>query len=176
MTKLLVAITILMAVSSSAMATADGCAVVLRTPDGFLALRKGPGTQYPIITRLKPGDSLYADDKPCSDKNPACGWTHITGRPGKPLNWDGWVLLKYVKIMGDCPEPDVDPAADHVACIIGWAGIALYRDKNLKAEEVYKIAERHCKRIKYNVSPQAAEVNGDMIAELIRPWLKPSND
>jgi uncharacterized protein YraI len=175
MKKLLAAIAMLMAVSSSAMATADGCAVVLRTPDGF-TLRKGPGIQYPTITRLKPGDFLDADSKPCSDENPACGWIHITGRPGKPLSWDGWVLLKYVKTMGDCPEPDVDPAADHVACIIGWAGIALYRDKNLKAEEVYKIAERHCKHIKYNVSPEAAEVNGDMIAELIRPWFKPAND
>jgi uncharacterized protein YraI len=99
MKKFLVAIAMLMAVISPAMATADGCYVVLGTPDGFLTLRNGPGIQYPTITRLKPGDSLYADDKPCSDENPACDWIHITGRPGKPLSWDGWVLLKYVRTI-----------------------------------------------------------------------------
>jgi hypothetical protein len=40
-------------------ATEDGCAVVLKTPDGFLNLRKAPTTKSDIVKQLKQGDFLY---------------------------------------------------------------------------------------------------------------------
>jgi hypothetical protein len=42
----------------SANATVDECAVVLNTPDGFLALREGPGVHFRLIEKLKPGTQV----------------------------------------------------------------------------------------------------------------------
>jgi hypothetical protein len=42
----LLGLAILLASITAAPATTDGCALVLNTPDGFLALREGPGTQF----------------------------------------------------------------------------------------------------------------------------------
>jgi hypothetical protein len=44
-------------------ATEDGCAVVLKAPDGFLALREGPGIDFPVIAKLSPGTFLYIDTR-----------------------------------------------------------------------------------------------------------------
>jgi hypothetical protein len=49
--------------ATSAHATQDFCAVVRKTPDGFLALREGPGTWFPMKARLHQGDLLFADAK-----------------------------------------------------------------------------------------------------------------
>jgi hypothetical protein len=38
--------------STEAQATEDFCAVVLKTPDGFVALREGPGTQFDVNAKL----------------------------------------------------------------------------------------------------------------------------
>jgi hypothetical protein len=43
---------IVLASITAARATTDSCAVVLNTPDGFLALREGPGTQFRIKDKL----------------------------------------------------------------------------------------------------------------------------
>jgi hypothetical protein len=44
---ILLGLAILMASITAAAATVDvECAVVLKTPDGFLALRAGPGTRF----------------------------------------------------------------------------------------------------------------------------------
>jgi hypothetical protein len=50
------------ALATSARATEDFCAVVLKTPDGFLALREGPGTRFRMQARLHRGDVLFADN------------------------------------------------------------------------------------------------------------------
>jgi hypothetical protein len=42
-------------------ATEDFCITVTKTPDGFLALREGPATQFKMIAKLKPGFPLDAD-------------------------------------------------------------------------------------------------------------------
>ena len=47
--------------ATSAHATIDTCLMVRNTPDGFLALREGPGTQCKVKARLKPGELLIAD-------------------------------------------------------------------------------------------------------------------
>ena len=41
---------------TAAYSTEDFCAVVLKTPDGFLALREKPGTQFKMIAKLHEGD------------------------------------------------------------------------------------------------------------------------
>ena len=61
MMKTLLTAVALLAFATTAHATEDFCAVVLKTPDGFLALREGPGTQHKMITKLEQGDFLLAD-------------------------------------------------------------------------------------------------------------------
>jgi hypothetical protein len=50
-------------------ATEDGCAVVLKTPDGFLNLRNAPTSQSEVITKLKRGDFLYVDTARCETRD-----------------------------------------------------------------------------------------------------------
>ena len=54
----LIAGTALLASTSGANAYADGCAIVLKTPDGFLNLRKAPKMDSKIVGRLKPGQEV----------------------------------------------------------------------------------------------------------------------
>jgi hypothetical protein len=53
---------------NSANATADGCAVVLRTPDGFLNLRKAPMMGSKIVARLKPGELIDITEGNCQEQ------------------------------------------------------------------------------------------------------------
>ena len=36
---------------------------ILESPDGFVALRKGPGAQFPVIARMKADDDVQATDE-----------------------------------------------------------------------------------------------------------------
>ena len=54
----LLGLAILMASITAARATTENCAVVLNTPDGFLALREGPGTHFEIKDKLRPGQIM----------------------------------------------------------------------------------------------------------------------
>jgi hypothetical protein len=110
--------------TGTAHATEDFCVEVTKTPDGFLALREGPGTQFKMIAKLKPGYPLDADTagaaSECStfaaggEQTPetpiemaryercmkrAEKWTRvwIAGRRS------AWVYNKYTKPR-DCPE------------------------------------------------------------------------
>jgi Bacterial SH3 domain len=91
-------------------ATEDGCAVVLKTPDGFLNLRKAPTAQSEVIAKLKQGDFLYVDTARCEtrgdlsicDKSDRPQWTHVTSVrriDGKNLETPtrGWVSDQYVQ-------------------------------------------------------------------------------
>ena len=51
---------------AAARATTDGCAVVLNTPDGFLALREGPGTQFRIKDKLRPRQIVGIPTEDCN--------------------------------------------------------------------------------------------------------------
>ncbi|UPK03075.1 SH3 domain-containing protein [Bradyrhizobium sp. 170] len=92
----------------TATATADGCAVVLKTPDGFLALRKAPTANAEIVARLKEGEKLDVDTAQCETRADLsiCGkgtrWTHVTSIPrldGKQSATPtrGWVSDRYIK-------------------------------------------------------------------------------
>src|SRR4029077_20170472 len=72
----------------SAHATADGCAVVLRTPDGFLSLRKLPTADSTAVARLLPGEMLdlrivkYARHLPSDERSGyATAHHHQGGEP-----------------------------------------------------------------------------------------------
>lgn len=112
----------LMVVSTAAHSTEDFCAVVLKTPDGFLALREQPGTQSKMIAKLHEGDFLYAGTEQCSQS--VCDtedrkWTHINGvpridgphDPKKTYNnyTHGWVSSKFIQSFL-CPEQQEEQA------------------------------------------------------------------
>jgi hypothetical protein len=109
---LLAVVVIIFAVS--ARATADGCAVVLRTPDGFLSLRKLPTADSTAVARLLPGEMLDIDDLACQKqgnlsicRGDDVTWMHVTGVPrlerkGR-ARLSGWVRGKYVKTV-ECDD------------------------------------------------------------------------
>ena len=77
-----------------------------KTPDGFLNVRKAPTMKSEIITKIHPGDLVYADAYECQFTDD-CGidnWTHIASvlrssgdaRP-KPLR--GWVGTRFLKFI-----------------------------------------------------------------------------
>jgi hypothetical protein len=96
-----------------ALATADGCAVVLKTPDGFLNLRRTPTTGSEVVAKLSRGHRLYVDTATCetSGSLSICSrgteWTHVIRVPrldGKAhSSTRGWVIDRYVQWF-DCYE------------------------------------------------------------------------
>jgi acyl CoA:acetate/3-ketoacid CoA transferase beta subunit len=50
--------------SHGANATADGCAVVLKTPDGFLNLRKAPTTSSEVVAKLNRATCYTSTPRP----------------------------------------------------------------------------------------------------------------
>lgn len=86
----------------SGAAHADACAVVLKTPDGFLALREKPTVQSTMIAKLLQGDYLAAVE------NKKAGiWMYVTeSRDGT----EGWVSRKHVQEF-ECPAKEPDYSA-----------------------------------------------------------------
>jgi hypothetical protein len=121
---LLIGAAALFLATGAAHATADFCVVVTKTPDGFLALREGPGTQFKMIAKLKPGYPLDADT---AGGGPECAEFAAGGEQAPETRsemarydrcmkeaerwtrvWiaerrSGWVYSKYIKPR-DCPE------------------------------------------------------------------------
>ena len=92
------------ALATSAHATEDFCVIVQKTPDGFLALREGPGTRFRMKARLKPGELLIADTRRSDEKGE---WTFINNVPrlddGKKEHFtQGWVATKFTT-QARCP-------------------------------------------------------------------------
>jgi glutamine phosphoribosylpyrophosphate amidotransferase len=50
---------------STANAMVNNCAVVLKTPDGFLNVRDAPGMKSTVIGRLNPGDLVGTSKNSC---------------------------------------------------------------------------------------------------------------
>jgi hypothetical protein len=97
----------LLALTSVTNATGpDDCAVVSKTPDGFLNVRKAPTMKSDIIVKIHPGDLVYADAYECQITD-NCGidnWTHIGGvhrssGPNKPQELRGWVGTRFLKFI-----------------------------------------------------------------------------
>jgi hypothetical protein len=66
-------------------------------PDGFLALRAGPGTHYIMKARLNTRDNLELGE---TTKK---GWTSVSVSLGKGKEIHGWVYHKYVEYDSDQP-------------------------------------------------------------------------
>ncbi len=88
--------------SDAARATADGCAVVTPTPDGFLSVRSGPHVSFKEFMRLAPHQYIVIDDR---RGDTAGRWWHVTGlldrdRSGRlvfsrPI--EGWAHSSYLR-------------------------------------------------------------------------------
>jgi hypothetical protein len=90
---------IVLASITAGRATTNGCAVVLNTPDGFLAIREGPGTQFRIKDKLKPSQEIGIPTEHCTYRdngNVTCPkWIRIfRGDYTEP----GWVRSKYIQL------------------------------------------------------------------------------
>ena len=112
MRKLLLAAALLLAIGTSAQATQSYCAVVKPTPDGFVNLREGPGTRFPIIRHLRPYDSVLVDTGKCRAGicDQSGRWQFIESVPRidgqsdeeKQHFTQGWIRERYIKQI-TCP-------------------------------------------------------------------------
>jgi hypothetical protein len=91
-------------------ATADGCALVLRTPDDHLNIRRGPKATTGIVGFLFQGDTIVIDSATCDivDGEEICSdgsWVRVreTDEERKRQVTVGWVATKYIKEF-DCSE------------------------------------------------------------------------
>ena len=99
------------ALAFPALATEIGCAVVLKTPDGFLNIREGPGTQFKVVGKLNRGDFLYVGSEQCWEDrctDDQRSWTHLVDvlSPEKPRlekSNPGWILSRFIQ-WTYCPE------------------------------------------------------------------------
>lgn len=96
MKRLFLIATALLALTSIANAYADGCAVVLRTPDGFLNLRKAPKMGSKIVGRLKPGELITIAGETMATK-----WALASIGFGDRKITNGWASTRYLKSV-DC--------------------------------------------------------------------------
>ena len=90
---------------TAARATTDVvCAVVLNTPDGFLAVRERPGTQFRMTDKLRPGQAVNISSEDCdwhSNGKVTCNkWIMVSGGDRTPAS--GWVRSKYLRPYPDC--------------------------------------------------------------------------
>jgi hypothetical protein len=90
---------------TAARATTDFvCAVVLNTPDGFLAVRERPGTQFRMMYKLRPGQAVNISSEDCvwhSNGKVTCNkWIMLSGSDRTPAS--GWVRSKYLQPYPDC--------------------------------------------------------------------------
>jgi hypothetical protein len=63
MTRLLTAAALIAALTVPAVATTESCAIVRKTPDGFLNMRYQPKMGAVIVGRLKPGEHVLVHDE-----------------------------------------------------------------------------------------------------------------
>jgi hypothetical protein len=102
---ILVVLAIVLASITAAGATVDvECAVVLKTPDGFLALREGPGTQFEMKKKLKRGDFLVLSPDDDGGK-----WVEVQAKPCMTCRprTKGWVYRQFIQSFV-CPAELVD--------------------------------------------------------------------
>jgi hypothetical protein len=137
MKRLLLIATALLALTSEADAGADGCAVVLRTPDGFLNLRYEPKMGSIIVGRLKPGELICVHAETMMGK-----WTRVSWSRGA----FGW-SMRAVSLKKENAI---------VGCLIGQAAIGLRKhgknrwssakmDDEAATEAAQNYASKRCK-------------------------------
>ena len=84
-------------------ATTDSCAAVLNTPDGFLALREGPGPNFEVKDKLRPSRTVGITTEDCiwhRHGNVICSKRvkfFYVGDQTPTSGWAGWVRSKYIQ-------------------------------------------------------------------------------
>jgi hypothetical protein len=110
----LFAISFFMLFSSQVRATTNSCAVTEMTPDGFVALRSGPGANFTMVRKILSSDGLYGDFTECGTsaggKAPLCDrsghWLYVAKicpLPGCSMTgerYEGWISRKYIRFVG----------------------------------------------------------------------------
>ena|SRR6516165_889215 len=91
----LTSIATLFLVTGTAHATEDGCAVVLKTPDGFLNVRAQANARSHILKRLRPGQVIYTDTAG-GDGDEKRYWTHVYLEYARPRPRWGWVRNRFI--------------------------------------------------------------------------------
>jgi hypothetical protein len=76
----------------------DQCAVVLRTPDGFLALREKPTVQSKMIAKLLQGDVLVTENEHTGT------WSHVLIVTPYSGDTRGWVSRWYIQEVECLPQ------------------------------------------------------------------------
>ena len=77
MTRLLTAAALIAALTVPAVATTESCAMVRKTPDGFLNMRYQPKMGAVIVGRLKPGEHVLVHDETVPPVSPEAKWARI---------------------------------------------------------------------------------------------------
>jgi len=93
-----------------AFATADGCAFVIRTSDGFVSIRAHPHSKAKVLARVESGQVIVIDTK---EGDPLGRWTHVNmilraTNEGRFVNLkmlDGWVRDTHIRSI-DCERLD----------------------------------------------------------------------
>src|SRR5262245_14283467 len=92
---LLVGLAFVLASITATRATSPVWAVVLNTPDGFLALREGPGTQFRVKDKLRPSQTVVGTAEDClwhSNGNVTCKkWIKVFVDDDQQTRTSGWV-------------------------------------------------------------------------------------
>jgi hypothetical protein len=101
---LLVAMLIVIALTVGSFATVDGCAVVLKTPDGFLNVRAEPKMGSRILKRLKPGEIIATADLESAPN----GWEKVYAPSNRNPRRYGWVY-RFIADISDEECERVDP-------------------------------------------------------------------
>lgn len=105
---------LLLSIAPFTWATTDSCAVTEKTPDGFVALRSGPGVNFPIVRRVLPTDGLYGEFTECGKsvggKVPVCDQTNnwlyvkkvcpLPGCKETGERYEGWVSKRFIRFVG----------------------------------------------------------------------------
>jgi hypothetical protein len=104
---------------TSVSATESWCARVKPTPDGFVSLRAGPGTEYPVLMQIPSYNPLSVSTAQCSqytDERMQSSW-NVCDESGKWVFVDsvenvsnesvvqGWIKGSYVQSI-TCPGED----------------------------------------------------------------------
>ena len=111
-----IAITIVLLIScmqlgmERAYATTEGCAVVVKTPDGFLNIRQTPSSNGRVLGQATPGDvvAIVGDTK----GEPSGRWSYLTrsfevigNKIINERNISGWASTRYLSVI-ECPDMD----------------------------------------------------------------------
>src|SRR5262245_49201256 len=106
MKKVLVALAMTVALVGPAAASSPVCAVVLKTSDGFLALRDGPGVKHRLLKKLRRGERLnmWEPGDNAWEKAKHDAWVKVVySCEVHGCDAEGWVSTKNIQTF-DCDD------------------------------------------------------------------------